>query len=236
MLSNWIRDKIHRHCTSECDLCGLTINDPKNQSIWCNYCLRYFVATPRCQCCGLTTIENTEKCGRCLKEPPAWDRLYCISDYQPPISNYISGLKYQHNYQTAFDLTSLLATRIKEPAPILIPVPLYWKRQVSRGYNQSEVLAYFLSKHLLNSPIITKNVFQRIKSTPPQQGLSLNERKSNLRGAFKMKAPPMEKHVAIIDDVVTTGSTVRHLCNLLLEFEVEKIDIYCICRTPEPDN
>ncbi|WP_375752173.1 ComF family protein [Vibrio sp. HN007] len=235
MLSNWIRNKIHSHCTSQCDLCGLTINQPDSHLIWCEHCIRYFSPLPRCQCCGLTTITQVEKCDRCIKEPPAWRRLYCVDDHQPPLSNYISQLKYSNNYKIAYDLTALLAQQIGNPAPTLLPVPLHWKRLAQRGYNQSEVLANFLAQHLPNSPTVERDIFLRSKSTPPQQGLRYEDRQRNLEGAFKLNRLPKSNHVAIIDDVVTTGSTVRHLCNLLLEFEIEKIDIYCISRTPEPD-
>lgn len=235
MLSNWLRGRIQNYCTSACHLCGLTIERRNSNSIWCDDCTRYFMSEPRCQCCGLTTIKVVEKCGRCLKEPPEWNRLYCVGDYQFPLSKYVSQLKYQNNYQVAFDLTYLLSQTIDEPAPTLIPVPLHWKRQIWRGYNQSEVLASSLSRQLPMQPKVTTNVFRRTKSTPPQQGLGSDERQRNMMGAFSLKTIPESSHVAIVDDVVTTGSTVRHLCNLLLEYEVEKIDIYCICRTPEPD-
>jgi len=81
-------------------------------------------------------------------------------------------------------------------------------------------------------------LFKRIRSTASQQGLTKSARKSNLKGAFAMRNANFSaldySHIAIIDDVVTTGSTVYQLCQLLLEVGVKRIDIYCICRTPEP--
>jgi predicted amidophosphoribosyltransferase len=74
-------------------------------------------------------------------------------------------------------------------------------------------------------------MFKRIKSTPSQQGLNREQRVRNLRHAFALNNHPNHTHIAIIDDVVTTGSSVRQLCNLLFDVGVEKIDIYCICRT-----
>ena len=81
-------------------------------------------------------------------------------------------------------------------------------------------------------------LFRRSRSTASQQGLTKSARQSNLEDAFTLRNTNFstndDSHVAIIDDVVTTGSTVYQLCQLLLEVGVKRIDIYCICRTPEP--
>jgi ComF family protein len=145
----------------------------------------------------------------------------------------------------------LLAQQIEAPAPILLPVPLHWWRYLSRGYNQSDILAHSLRAQLNNHPRVASNLFKRHRSTPKQQGLDKRQRQKNLSGAFKLNKPFYFKyftkqsqkqpsnlsvrltHVAIIDDVVTTGTTVQQLCKLLLDIGVERIDIYCICRTPE---
>ncbi|WP_342752146.1 ComF family protein [Vibrio sp. JC009] len=157
-----------------------------------------------------------------------------MGDYQTPLSGYVSQLKYHHKYRFAYDLSYLLSLNIDHPAPVVIPVPLHWKRYIRRGYNQSWILAHYLCEHLGQQSQLNRKVFRRIKSTPPQQSLSLQARQSNLSGAFQLLNHPGVEHVAIVDDVVTTGSTARHLCQLLLDIGVKKIDIYCICRTPEP--
>ncbi|WP_417852358.1 phosphoribosyltransferase family protein [Vibrio europaeus] len=73
-----------------------------------------------------------------------------------------------------------------------------------------------------------------MRATPQQQGLTKAERKRNLDRAFLLNGEIVADHIAIVDDVLTTGSTVQHLCELLLEAGVKSVDIYCICRTPEP--
>ncbi len=83
---------------------------------------------------------------------------------------------------------------------------------------------------------LSHKLFSRIKATKQQQGLDKDQRKQNLHQAFKLNHRPKIKHVAIVDDVVTTGSTVQQLSQLLLEAGVETVDIYCICRTPEPND
>lgn len=226
-----IRHFILQHSTSLCDLCGLTIGNPNNETIWCPHCLALFTPEPRCQRCGLKTMSNEPQCGHCLSEPPLWNRLYCVGEYSPPLSSYIQRLKYSGQYQHAYDLSYLLAKRIPSPAPLITCVPLHWRRALFRGYNQSERLGHYLNSHFSHKVVFDPAIFKRTLATPSQQGLHKSQREKNLRGAFTLNRKPNQTHIAIVDDVVTTGSTVRQLCNLLLEVGIEKIDIYCICRT-----
>ncbi|PJC85191.1 amidophosphoribosyltransferase [Vibrio sp. HA2012] len=232
------RHCIHHHCTSLCHLCGLPLPS-LNQTIWCPHCLNYFQPSPRCLRCGLPTLAETSLCGQCLSSPPPWQRLFCVGDYQFPLSGYIHQLKHQQKPELSRDLAYLLAPRISQPAPLITCVPLHWKRQLKRGFNQSERLSYYLSRELIRSGYPTRldsRLFKRIKATPPQQGLDKKERESNLKDAFVLRHSPLYSHVAIVDDVVTTGSTIRHLCSQLLDVGVKTIDIYCVCRTPEPSS
>ncbi len=231
MLTNKLRRTIANYSTPVCHLCGLPVENPPGETIWCHHCLAIFSPQPRCQQCGLETIIPVPKCGNCLSEPPIWDQLYCVGDYQPPLSNYIHKLKYSASPQYAFDLSYLLSQRIPDPAPLIISVPLHWRRQLQRGYNQSERLGIYLNYHLNNQSLFDAKLFRRTKYTPPQQGLNKQQREKNLRHAFTFNYLPLQTHIAIVDDVVTTGSTVKQLCQLLRNAGVEKIDIYCICRT-----
>lgn len=131
-------------------------------------------------------------------------------------------------------LAELLAVQIPRPAPLLLPVPLHWYRRLRRGHNQSSLLAHALSRGWGSQVRVDEHTVKRRQATLPQQGLSRNQRLRNLRHAFSVTRPITATHVAVIDDVVTTGTTVREICQLLLEFGVESIDIYCLCRTPVP--
>ncbi|MCK6263306.1 ComF family protein [Vibrio sp. ZSDE26] len=182
----------------------------------------------------MKTLTITPQCGECLRRPPLWSRLYCVGDYQPPLSHYIHQFKYQKQFWLAKPLIAQLNQNIDKKPELITYVPLHWKRYLHRGFNQSELLATQLSR-TLKVPI-SNTLFTRTKSTPQQNGLNKQLRQQNLRKAFRLNHPLKQKHIAIIDDVVTTGSTTHHLCKLLLEAGVEKIDIYCICRTPETDN
>lgn len=234
MFFSRVRRTLHRHFTSNCHLCGLTISQPIGETIWCTHCLGYFQPIPRCKQCGLPTLYQVAQCGHCLTNPPPWQHLYCIGDYAQPLSSYIYQLKQKGKLSFAYDLSYLLAQQILTPAPLITTVPLHWQRYLKRGYNQSHIIAHYLNKHLPSPSIVDNKMFKRVRPTPSQQGLDKQQRRKNLKRAFQLIHKPSFKHVAIVDDVVTTGSTVRHLCNLLLDVGVEKIDIYCLCRTPEP--
>ena len=176
--------------------------------------------------------EYSEQCGQCLAEPPPWQRLYTLGDYDFPLSGHIQRFKDHGEMWQVNALTQLLAERIEQPAPLITYVPLHWQRYLTRGFNQSHLLAQHLAKHLQVK--LGTRVFRRVKNSPPQRGSNKDNRQNNLHQAFILPRKLPATHVAIVDDVVTTGSTVRQLSNLLLEVGVESIDIYCICRTPAP--
>ncbi|MGF1752247.1 ComF family protein [Vibrio makurazakiensis] len=239
MVSDWLQKTTQQYLPLQCDLCGLPKEKHDNHSIWCVTCLSHFSETSRCQRCGLETLTAVEQCGQCLTAPPPWQRLYCVSDYTFPTSRYIHQLKYAKKFWVARDLAKLLAPKIESPAPLITSVPLHWSRYIQRGFNQSALLCDYLAKEL-HTPaqdrhtLTQHQIFKRIRSTSFQHGLTKDQRQQNLRNAFTLNKQPTQTHVAILDDVVTTGSTVQHLCDLLLEVGVKRIDIYCICRTPEP--
>ncbi|MBD1576000.1 ComF family protein [Vibrio sp. S11_S32] len=249
---------ITRCLPRQCQLCRLTIDDnsdlksddvdlnkQKDHSrpntdlpLWCATCCeQFFSHEPRCQRCGLETLKPTKLCGQCLVDPPAWDRLYCVNNYQFPLSKSVQDFKYHGQFWLAYDLATLLKAQIPQPAPECIAVPLHWRRLLSRGFNQSRSLAFQLVSQWQQqgeNVSLNNQVFRRRYATIQQKGLNKKQRRKNLRGAFVLRQIPKYKHVAIIDDVVTTGSTLTPLCQALRKAGVERIDIYCLCRTPEP--
>lgn len=228
----------------QCHLCRLSItgstpNTNRVESLfWCQDCIKRLNQSPsRCQRCGLHTPTPVAQCGQCLAHPSAWDRLYCLNDYQAPLKEYIQQLKYQRKFWLACDLALLLSECIKMPAPELIPVPLHWRRMWQRGFNQSAEIADYLAKHLRQQGYecqINDRVFKRTQATPQQKGLTKAQRMRNTLRAFQLIQPPVSKHVALVDDVVTTGSTLKPLCRLLRKSGGERIDVYCLSRTSEP--
>lgn len=231
MLAHWFKKYSIDLLPPHCEVCQMEIGGQSHLSWLCEHCQRYLAETSRCMRCGLPTEGLVEVCGRCLVEPPIWQHVYCVGNYQAPLSSYVHRLKFERQFWQAPKLASLLAPRIDQPAELITSVPLHWRRHCQRGFNQSELLAMSLAKNL-NLPYQT--LFKRTRATSPQQGKNKRQRERNLRHAFQLVHPVNVSHVAIVDDVLTTGSTVQHLCNLLLEAGVKTVDIYCICRTPEP--
>ncbi|MBN3574739.1 ComF family protein [Vibrio neptunius] len=233
MLTDWIKKHTAYLLPSHCDLCQMIIESQATHPLFCCFCQQCFAPVARCRRCGLVTPESVDMCGECLVSPPLWTNLYCVGDYQPPLSSYVHRLKYQGQYWQAKTLALLLVPRIDTRPDLITFVPLHWRRYCYRGYNQSHHLACQIGRALA---VPCKALFKKVRATDRQQGMNKKQRKENVRRAFCLNQSIKAGHVAIIDDVLTTGSTVHQLCQLLLDAGVKTIDIYCICRTPEPSN
>ncbi len=184
-----------------------------------------------CRRCALP-IETGSQCGVCLSNPPEFTA--CISPflYEPPISTLIIQLKFHQRLHYARLLGELLIDAVSDQAnslpECLIPVPLHHQRIRRRGFNQAVEIAKPLSKRF-NIPILYDHC-HRHKNTVPQTRLSANIRRRNLSGAFSAEKDLKFTHVAIVDDVMTTGQTTRQLSRLLLTRGIQKIDIWCCAR------
>lgn len=204
----------------------------------CEHCKKLLPwSEDRCYRCGLTLEPKAESiiCIKCLETPPAYNRLCALFSYQAPITIFVNQLKFSDKLYFGPLFASLFAEAIihrwynKEPLPeLIIPMPLHRKRFRRRGYNQAYEIAKPLAK-ILNLPV---DLFacKRIKYTQQQSRLDKIQRHQNVLGAFAVPKPLKYKHVAIVDDVVTTGSTVKSLSLALLAAGVEIIDVWCVAR------
>ncbi len=235
MLTQWWQKNRQRFIAHYCQCCGLAIEErnASNGLPWL-LCLRCVTALqrPRCLSCGLEYQQSIDYCGRCLKRPPNWRRLYCVGDYAPPLSSYVQQFKFSRQLHQAELLAELLLLNVEPNVEVITFVPLHWWRQFRRGFNQSEWIARALAKRL---GIPCMALFKRARATQPQLGMTRSQRHKNLNNAFVINTYIDFNSVAIVDDVVTTGSTVNSLCKLLLDAGVKSVDIYTICRTPEPN-
>lgn len=154
--------------------------------------------------------------------------------YEYPVKQMIVGLKF-HARQSlagffARMLSSLAASgKIARP-DLFVPVPLHPSRLAQRGFNQSLLIAKHLSG-FLDVPVDNSSC-RRVRPTPMQSGLPASARRRNLRGAFSVGHAQGElpAHVAIVDDVVTTGSTVTEMARCLADAGVQRIDVWCCAR------
>jgi len=219
-----------------CALCGCESDNQRDLCSSCEASLPTLVN--RCAVCALPLIEEKEAifCLDCQDCPPIYDRICGLFSYESPLPSLISALKFHHQLAYARLLGELMAERAVDDwcknqarPQVLIPVPLYEKRLRQRGYNQALELARPIGRRL--GLDIDHQSCQRIRATKAQSSLVSHQRKQNLRSAFALSRPVAYQHVAIIDDVVTTGSTVRALSEALKAQGVEYIEVWCVCRT-----
>lgn len=218
-----------------CVFCGLN----SKQSSICKTCKGAIrPKTNNCYQCGKGITVNTDKqkCGDCIKEPKVYRRLVTACHYDFPINKAISQFKFHRQLHLGKALSELLAETIRlsyqkdqELLPeLILPIPLHHKRLAERSFNQSELIAMIISQKLQISS--TKHILTRIKNTPHQTGLKAVERRKNLKNAFEVKQT-LPKHIALVDDVVTTGTTITETTKLCLKNGAEKVDIWCLAKT-----
>lgn len=188
-------------------------------------------ACPRCGM-ALESCQNPPYlCGRCQQKAPAFDATQAIFLYQGPIRHLILSLKFKADYPCARLLGSLMAqplARLPFRPQCLIPVPLHGSRYRQRGFNQALEIARPIAREL-NIPI-RSDCCRRTRSTPPQSELPAKKRLSNLKNAFEVRNLAGFDHVAIIDDVITTGATVNELAKALKRAGIQRIDVWTCAR------
>ncbi|MFK8330428.1 ComF family protein [Pseudomonas sp. BJa5] len=194
-----------------------------------------------CQVCALPLPMNGLTCGQCSRRAPAFHRVEAPWHYGFPLDALISRFKYQRQWPLGRLLAQLLgrwlmhrySEGLARPTALL-PVPLACRRLRQRGYNQAAMLARWLAGQI-GIPC-NERVLKRQVDTPAQQGLSARARQRNLRLAFTVEhAEAIEgRHLALVDDVLTTGATAQALASLLLKAGAARVDVYCLARTAKP--
>ncbi len=170
-------------------------------------------------------------CGRCLTAPPPWSRIVAPFRYAEPVSSLIWQLKYQSQLHVARTLGLLFAAYRQHELSLpdlIMPVPLHEKRLRQRGYNQALELARVLGR-VLHLPVDTTSC-DRSRETRDQLLLGPRQRELNMRHAFAVVRPLTCCHIAVVDDVLTTGSTAAALVRCLHEHGVERVDVWVMAR------
>lgn len=170
-------------------------------------------------------------CGRCLKRPPMFDACVAPFRYAYPVDRMIQRLKYRRELACGRIFGQLLARQLarRETRPeLVIPVPLGLARYRERGFNQARELALPVCKSLgltLNSHLVVRR-----RETQEQASLDRNERLKNTQHAFALTEPLTARHVAIVDDVVTTGSTANEIAKVLRAGGAEWVEVWAVAR------
>lgn len=170
-------------------------------------------------------------CGHCLSQPPAFDETHAPFIYDENIGHLIRTLKFNRHYANARLLGALLSNSLRtsvEMPDIIIPVPLHTLRYRERGFNQSIEIARTVAKQL-HIPL-DFNSCKRHRNTEKQSNLPSKKRRKNMKNAFSVVTPIDFQHVAIIDDVMTTGTTVNELAKVLKKSGVQRVDVWVCAR------
>ena len=207
----------------------------------CDACIARFAPTvPRCSRCAMRVPDGVSTCGACLQHPPPFVHAVAAADHAFPWNRLVAAFKFN----TALDLAEPLAQRmlvalrrhekLRLPAELVVPTPLSPARLAERSYNQAWELARPLAR-ALGIPARC-NLLLRRRDTGHQLGLTLQQRQSNLRGAFAVKPGLLDalqgRNIALVDDVMTTGATAGELSRTLLQAGAASVQVWVMTRTP----
>jgi len=188
-----------------------------------------------CARCALPLATAALMCGECQRRAPPWSAAWAPFRYGWPLDRLESRYKFGNDLAAGRVLSTLWR---RESCPIDLPkllltVPLHRSRLRQRGYNQALELARPLVRELGLS--LRHDVLQRLRRTDAQTELDAIGRRRNVRGAFALH-PGLElpAHVAILDDVMTTGATLAECARVLKRAGVQRVDVWALARAPSP--
>ncbi len=208
--------------------CGMTL---PSGSGFCRSCQAdfHYVSNP-CRLCGLSNVSSGPVCPACLHRPPRWDHMLAPLVYTGSTRQLLQRLKYQQQSEVAAALAELLAGSFSQrPVQALLPVPMHYSRLIERGFNHADEIATQLARRL-RIPV-DRNLVQRRRATLPQSGLTPAQRQRNLQAAFTCTAQPAYRSVAIVDDIITSGSTMQVISQCLRRAGVDHIEVWSLART-----
>ncbi len=200
------------------------------------------VKAPFCLKCGIPfhskkTVNHI--CARCLRHPPKLDRARSIFIYQGPVAQLIKGFKYRGDLSCLRTITKLSRPLLQEIFSdmdielkaasnrlCIVPVPLHTKRLRMRTFNQSAIIA----KRLFVNMAIKTNLVERTVNNPPQSDLAMKQRMKNVKGIFKVESLHGYKDFLIVDDVMTTGSTLEEIAKVLKQKGASRVFALTIAR------
>jgi len=232
MVNNWLKNTQTLRLPGSCLLCGEPGQTQRDLCLPCEQ--RISEPVTRCRVCGIELPESAGVCGDCLSHPPAFDHTITSLGYHPHAQFMVQQLKYHGRLAYARLLAGLMADAIldggSELPELILPVPLHSRRTRERGFNQAVELARPLAK-LFGRPLGLQCCWRK-KQTVTQTGLDARARRKNLARSFHVVEPLHYERVAIVDDVMTTGSTANELARSLKRHGVEQVQVWVAARVP----
>lgn len=202
--------------------------------------LRFAAPAPRCLRCALRVPAGLACCVDCRREPPPFERCLCVADYDFPWDRLIARYKYEQAPELAVLLADCMAGAARAadmPRPdAFVALPLSAHRLAERGYDQAWELARRLGRRL-GLPAQAR-LLERRFDAQPQARLTRAQRLRNLQGAFRVlpaaATAVQGRHLALVDDVMTTGATAHEATRALLSAGAARVDLWLVARTPPP--
>lgn len=216
---------------SHCLLCGARGQDALSLCPDCAADMPH--NTMCCARCALPLESPAPLCGRCIKRAPPWDAAWVPFRYEWPLAQLEARFKFGGDLAAGRTLSLLWSTSQapQEMPDAIVPVPLHHSRLRQRGYNQALELAKPLAKHF-GIPLL-RNGLHRSRVTQAQTELNAVQRRRNVRGAFVANLDgKASQHVAVLDDVFTTGATLVECARLLKRAGVRRVDVWALARAP----
>lgn len=233
---NFLKDIVDFFIPAYCGVCKHKLS--RNEKVICNECFYSIlpITKPFCEQCGKPT-NGEAVCNDCIEHPHNFSRARAIGTYNGITGELVRLFKYKKKTSISKRLGNMLGIILQSDeflscADAIIPVPLHRVAYRSRGYNQSELLAYEVSK-ITQLPVLT-NILYRIKPTKPQKSIDEREKRlANVKGAFRSKrSEKIEgKKVILIDDVCTTGATLDECASELNKAGASDIYALVCART-----
>lgn len=203
----------------------------------CTICRERLPISPNaCARCALPLATAVTACA-CSHEPPAFAAAFAPFLYAYPVEQLIRGLKFRGERVYGRLLGQLLAAecvrRLRAPPQVFVPIPLHPARYRARGFNQAHEIAKFTARTLALP--IEPDALVRTRDTREQSGLPFGARRRNVRGAFRVGRLPRLARVALVDDVLTTGSTACEAARALRTAGIVHVEIWAAARVTRTD-
>lgn len=185
-------------------------------------------------CAAPGQLAGAGLCGACLRAPHAFDATVAAFQYQFPLDRLVQSFKFNANlalvdFFAEALAAAVLAQKTTSHTPItIVALPLANGRLATRGFNQSALIADRLGHHL--DLAVAHSAMLRVRETPPQAGLSKSARLKNIRGAFDCADNVAGKHIALVDDVMTTGATLSEAASVLKKAGAIRVEAWVLAR------
>ena len=222
-----------RHCV----LCG----QASGRRNLCRPCARELPRIERaCRLCGAPVpVDPGGVCAPCRRKSPPWHGAVAALEYLFPVDHLVCRFKFNRNLACGEilgrELLLAIVQKCGEPPGCVLPVPLHRARHAWRSFNQAELLARQVGKGR-GLPVYLR-VLRRTRRTRAQSGLDAAHRKKSLKGAFVCRPPgnrDIFRHVALVDDVMTTGATLAECTRVLQKAGAARVSVWVAARAPNP--